>query len=97
MSSSYGNEENDFSAHWLASERRDTASPNEISTQQAEEIATVEGILNSELSPNKRAVIETLIQTWMTTQGANKHFSAQFPTSIEKHKSEGSSMRMRYR
>ncbi|MEB3212458.1 MAG: hypothetical protein VKL39_13955 [Leptolyngbyaceae bacterium] len=96
MYSAYSHEEDHFSAKRLKVESSKVSSSEEIKQQQVEELAKIERVLNSELTPNKRAVIETLIQAWEAKSKTVSRSVPQLLTSVEKKKTQGSSVQVRY-
>jgi hypothetical protein len=63
---------------------------SEQSFEQSQEIAEIKQILEGDLSPNKRAIIETLIYTWESAHAAHSSNSTETPTTlpVEKKKRE---------
>ncbi len=78
---SYASQHNHASSTQIESER---------DSEQSKEMAEIKRILESDLSPNKRAIIETLIYAWESVHSEHPSNSTVSPNtiSVEKKKRE---------
>ncbi|MEM7769335.1 MAG: hypothetical protein AAF327_02345 [Cyanobacteria bacterium P01_A01_bin.37] len=96
MDSSYCREESiTRSEFFTEGEYGDNPSVN-TKPNYEDELTELKNILNRDLTPNKRAIIETLIYSWETKfPPASQNISKQ-SISVEKKKSENTTLTARY-
>ena len=68
--------------------REELPSSGHFSSSQTRELTELKQILRGNLTPNKRAIIETLIYSWEARRASKSKRGARSPISIEKKKSK---------
>ena len=86
-SSNYESQKLALSEETSASDE-ESSSSEYFNSDQARELVELKKILQSNLTPNKRAIIETLIYSWEARLASKSKNGFRRPISIEKKKSK---------